>query len=144
MRPSTMSTNCASLRKRCKWSAQSTCESQLYKFKRRLLQVVQGGWAWRPSRLMLTKLRFLHQLSSNTQKLSLHLKPRKIAIWHLSYALDGAHLLGVVLASEGGLAGGDLCSDPGDVQLQVVAHLVLLAVVGLARVEEDHTLKMKI
>ena len=59
-------------------------------------------------------------------------------------ALDGAHLLGVVLASEGGLAGGDLCSDPGDVQLQVVPHLVLLAVVGLARVEEDHTLEMKI
>ena len=79
MCPSTMSTNCASLSKRCKWSAQSTCESQLYKFKRRLLQVVQGGWAWRPSRLMLTKLRFLHQLSPNTQNYPF--------IWNLAKSL---------------------------------------------------------
>lgn len=62
----------------------------------------------------------------------------------ISILSSDPYLLGVVLASEGGLAGGDLCSDPGDVQLQVVAHLVLLAVVGLARVEEDHTLEMKI
>ena len=67
MCPSMMSTNCASLSTNSKWTAQSTCDSQLYKFKRRLLQVVQGGWAWRPSRLMLTKLRFLPQLRSNTK-----------------------------------------------------------------------------
>ena len=53
-----------------------------------------------------------------------------------------AYLLGVVLASEGGLAGGDLSADPGDVQLEVAAPLLLLPVVGLAGVQQDHPLKV--
>ena len=52
-----------------------------------------------------------------------------------------AYLLGVVLASEGGLAGGDLGADPGDVQLEVAPQLLLLAVVRLTGVQQDHTLK---
>ena len=53
-----------------------------------------------------------------------------------------AYLLRVVLASERGLPSGDLGADPGDVQLEVAPPLVLLPVVRLARVQQDHPLKV--
>ena len=55
-----------------------------------------------------------------------------------------AHLLGVVLASERGLPGGDLGAHPGDVQLEVAGPLLLLPVVRLAGVQQDHPLKVEI
>ena len=62
-----------------------------------------------------------------------------------SDVLDAAaYLLGVVLAAEGGLAGGDLGADPGDVELEVASPLLLLPVVRLAGVQQDHPLKVEI
>ena len=68
---------------------------------------------------MLTKRKFHPPTSQPT---TLHFNP-------LSDVLNDAYLLGVVLASEGGLAGGDLGADPGDVQLEVAPQLLLLAIV---------------
>ena len=58
----------------------------------------------------------------------------------ISMLSSDPYLLGVVLASEGGLAGADLGTNPGDVELEVVAVL-LLAVVGLTGIQQDHPLE---
>ena len=58
----------------------------------------------------------------------------------ISILSSDPYLLGVVLASEGGLAGADLGTNPGDVELEVVSVL-LLTVVGLTGIQQDHPLE---